>query len=120
MKAMLDTVLAPPDLEQDLFPINSRYRGTQVVTMRQDDGSHIAYLRRRFIPPPDDFATLQQHFIVEGDRLDNLAHEYLGDAELWWRLCDANGIIDPDTATAIVDDTLRVTLPPGIPGGDDA
>lgn len=120
MKAMLDAVLAPPALEQDLFPVNSRYRGTQVVTIRQTDGSHVAYLRRRFVPPPDDFATLQQHLIVEGDRLDNLAHQYLGDAELWWRLCDANGIVDPHTATDAIGEVLRITLPRGIPGGDDA
>ncbi len=32
------------------------------------------------------------HTIIEGDRLDGLAHRYLGRAELWWVIADYNEI----------------------------
>ena len=37
------------------------------------------YLRRRFVPPPERFALLREHVVAAGDRLDNLAAQYLGD-----------------------------------------
>jgi nucleoid-associated protein YgaU len=33
--------------------------------------------------------------VVEGDRLDLLAHRYLGDARLWWIICDYNDLFFP-------------------------
>ena len=33
--------------------------------------------------------------MVEGDRIDLLAHRYLGDARLWWIICDYNDIFFP-------------------------
>jgi hypothetical protein len=80
------------------------------------DGRTIVYLRRRFVPPPDRFALLQEHTVTEGERLDNLAAHYLGDAEVFWRLCDANGAMRPDELTETVGRKLRITLPEGIPG----
>ncbi len=38
---------------------------------------------------------LYEYACVEGDRRDLLAAAHLADAELWWRLADANGVIDP-------------------------
>jgi hypothetical protein len=32
------------------------------------------------------------HTVIEGDRIDLLAHRYLGDARLWWIICDYNDI----------------------------
>ncbi len=41
------------------------------------------------IPPrPDD----RFHTVVEGDRIDLLAHRYLGDANLWWVIADYNDL----------------------------
>ena len=31
--------------------------------------------------------------ILSGDRIDRIAYEYLGDAKLWWVICDVNGIL---------------------------
>jgi len=42
-------------------------------------------------PRPDD----RFHTVVEGDRVDLLAHRYLGRADLWWVICDYNGIFFP-------------------------
>jgi hypothetical protein len=78
------------------------------------------FLRRRFVPPPERFALLQEHTVSQGDRLDNLAAQYLGDPEQFWRLCDANAAMHPEELTDTVGRTLRITLPEGIPGAPNA
>lgn len=100
-----------------LFPATSRYYGIDTATLETAEGKKIVYLRRRFVPPPDRFALLQEHTITQGDRLDNLASQYLGDPEMFWRLCDANAAVDPDELTENIGRKLRITLPEGIPGG---
>jgi hypothetical protein len=100
------------------FPPNSRYATTGTSTFTTPDGRTIVYLRRRFVPPPDRFALLQEHTVTEGERLDNLAAQYLGDAETYWRVCDANGAMQPDELTESVGRKLRITLPEGIPGNN--
>ena len=32
------------------------------------------------------------HTVRKGERADQLAYRYLGDPELWWIVCDYNGI----------------------------
>ena len=99
-----------------LFPPNSRYRGLDTATLQTPDGRTIVYLRRRFVPPPERFALLQEHTVVQGDRLDNIAAHYLGDPELFWQLCDANRAMHPDELAKVIGRRLRITLPEGIPG----
>ena len=100
----------------DLFPPTSRYHGVPTAELRNADGTTIVYLRRRFVPPPDRFDLIAEHTVVAGDRLDNLAAAYLGDAELFWRICDANNAMDPNELTESVGRTLRITLPEGFQG----
>ena len=68
------------------------------------------------MPPPERFALLYEYRVVEGDRRDLIAAAHLGDPELWWRLADANGVLDPDDLTAFVGRRLRITAPDGMPG----
>jgi hypothetical protein len=72
-------------------------------------------LRRRFLPQLDRFTPIQQHLVTEGDRLDNITALYLGDAELFWRICDANPIEEPEQLET-VGRRILITLPEGIPG----
>ncbi len=103
-----------------LFPANSRYHGIDTATLETVEGKKIIYLRRRFVPPPERFALLQEHTVTQGDRLDNLTAQYLGDPEQFWRLCDANAAMDPNELTENIGNKLRITLPEGIPGGLNA
>jgi hypothetical protein len=98
---------------------NSRYQGIQTAIFETPEGKQIIYLRRRFVPAPERFALLQEHTVVERDRLDNIAGHYLGDPELFWRLCDANRTLHPEELTAAVGNRIRITLPEGIPGNAD-
>jgi hypothetical protein len=99
------------------FPPNSRYHGIEVATTARPDGTPVVYLRRRFAPPPGALDAVAEHAVTDGDRLDNLAASYLGDPELFWRLCDANGAMHPETLTARVGRLLRVALPEGMAAG---
>lgn len=103
-----------------MFSINSRYYGVPTVTLETQDGRQVVYLRRRFVPPPENFALLLEHAVTEGERLDNITAQYLGDPEQFWRLCDANGAIRPDELVETVGRRIRITLPEGIPGTTNA
>jgi len=102
------------------FAATSRYNGLEIATCPGPDGQLLTYVRRRFVPPPENFELLQEHSVSQGDRLDNLAAQYLGDPEQFWRLCDANNAIQPDELTDTPGRKLRITLPEGIPGQTNA
>jgi hypothetical protein len=89
------------------FPPNSRYHGIATRVFSPADARPVAYLARRFVPPPSALTTSHTVRVSDGDRLDRLAAVHLGDAELYWRLCDANGALLP-AALETVDGELRV------------
>jgi hypothetical protein len=99
----------------DGFPITSRYHGTETAQLRTA-GRTVVYLRRRFVPSPERFVTVQEHTVSEGERPDTIAASYLGDPEQFWRLCDANAAMHPAELTATLGRRLRITLPEGIVG----
>jgi hypothetical protein len=112
----LQSLLNSAGLKTSLFPPTSRYAGIDTATLETADGRMVIYLRRRFVPSPDNFALLQEHVVTEGERLDNITARYLGDPEQFWRLCDANGALRPDELTETIGRHLRITLPEGMPG----
>ena len=103
-----------------LFPPTSRYFNSETATLDLGGGRQVIYLKRRFVPPPDRFILLQDHVVVQGDRLDNVTARYLADPEQFWRVCDANRAMRPDELTAEIGRRLRITLPEGIPGPPNA
>jgi hypothetical protein len=112
----LQAMIQPPALEDTLFPPTSRYHKIGTAKMVRPDGRIVTYLQRRIVPQPDRFALLQEHTVVDGDRLDNLAASYLGDPEQFWRICDANGAVAPHELTDTPGRPIRITLPEGVPG----
>jgi hypothetical protein len=98
------------------FPPTSRYALTPTASFMRADGTAVTYLKRRFVPPPENLALLQWHRVVQNERLDNIAARYLGDPEQFWRLCDANRALRPQELTETIGKPLRITLPEGIPG----
>lgn len=102
------------------FPANSRYHAIETTTLETAEGKTVRYLRRRFVPSPDRFTLLQEHLVTESDRLDNITARYLGDPEQFWRICDANAAMRPEALTETIGRRLRITLPEGIPGSNNA
>jgi hypothetical protein len=113
-------VLLQGPVKPSLFAANSRYAGIDTGTLTTSDGKTIVYLRRRFVPPPERFALLQEYTVVQGDRLDNLAAKFIGDPERFWQICDANAAMRPEQLTETIGRALRITLPEGIPGQPNA
>ena len=115
----LEDILDPDVDTIPRFPPTSRYASIPVATYVSSTGMQSAYARRRFVPPAERFALIREHLVVEGDRLDRLSATYLGDPELFWRLCDANAAMRPDELTETAGRALRITLPEGLPGAGE-
>ena len=112
----VQALLAQTSLQRTLFIATSRYYGLDTETLSLPQGKTIIYLKRRFVPPPERFQLLQEATVKRGDRLDNLAAQYLGDPTLFWRICDANRAMRPEALTETAGRKLRITLPEGITG----
>jgi hypothetical protein len=92
------------------FAPNSRYSGVVFGLYRRCVGdAGAAYVLRRFIPQRRAIAVAFEHIVQSRDRPDLLAAQTFGDAELYWRIADANAVTDPFELT----DTLgtRVVIP---------
>jgi hypothetical protein len=107
-------------MSANAFPTTSRYAGIETATVEDAAGITIIYLQRRFVPPPERFALLQEHEVKQNERLDNITALYLDDPEQFWRICDANRAMRPDELTETIGRRLRITLPEGIPGTPNA
>jgi hypothetical protein len=112
----VQALLAQTSLARSLFTATSRYYGIGTNTLTASDGTVIVYVKRRFLPSPDRFQLIQEHAVVQGERLDNIAAAFLGDPVLFWRLADANGAMKPEELVQKVGRRLRITLPEGITG----
>lgn len=99
-----------------MFAMTSRYQGVDTATCQLADGRTVRYVRRRFLPRPEDLAELSEHVVRPGERLDLVAARELGDPEQFWRIADANRAMDPE-ALAVPGRRLRITLPAGLPPG---
>jgi len=97
------------------FDAQSRYRGVPLAVWqpRADDPPR-AYVRRRFVPAPSRIAVAARHVVAGQDRPDLLAATHLGDPLLYWRLADANAVIDPHELTDTLGRLVAIPLPEGM------
>jgi hypothetical protein len=81
------------------FGARSRYDGVEAGSVVVPDGTggqrEVAYLLARTPRDPATVVPLAWHRVAEDDRIDLIAHRYLGDPLGWWRVCDANAALDP-------------------------
>jgi len=116
MNDPLESIFSHVSLKTNAFPAASRYHGIETAAYNKPDGETINYIRRRFIPPAERFSLLLEHTVSQGQRVDNITSDYLGDPEQFWRICDSNNVLHPDEITEITGRRIRITLPEGIPG----
>lgn len=90
---------------------DSRYSAVSKAEYTTADGRKIMYLNRRFLPPAESLPLLVEVSWVDGDRLDLIAARTIGDPEQFWRICDANNMMNPFDEPAEPGDRLRVPLP---------
>ncbi|QQS49037.1 MAG: LysM peptidoglycan-binding domain-containing protein [Acidobacteriota bacterium] len=94
-----------------MFQPTSRYYRIENAIWTAPDGRQIAYKRRRFVPSGREMPLLVEVTVVQGDRLDLIAARTLGDAEQFWRVCDANDAMNPTDLTGEPGRVLRVAVP---------
>ena len=118
LKTLINLGVIPPVT----FPTDSRYYGSKTLQYIAPGGQAVTYLARRFVPQPGapNYSTVAQHTIKQGDRLDLLAANYLGDPLMFWLLCDANGAVRPDDLVDTIGKILNITTPQGVPGMSNA
>jgi hypothetical protein len=97
------------------FVPQSRYCGVPLaVLQRRPDEPGAVYVRRRFIPAASTLAIAVRHAVAAQDRPDLLGVNYLGDALLYWRIADANAVVDPNELTDMLGRRVDIPLPPGM------
>jgi nucleoid-associated protein YgaU len=122
MKSPLQALIQMGVLPPVTFPTDSRYYGSSTLTYITLQGQSVSYLARRFVPQPGppNFATVAQHTVRQGDRLDLIAAKYVGDPLIFWLICDANGAIQPEKLVETPGTVLNITTPQGVPGMSNA
>jgi hypothetical protein len=97
------------------FVPQSRYYGVPlaVLTSRPGEAPQV-YVRRRFIPAPSTMAIAVRHVVSALERPDSLAAKHLGDPLLYWRIADANAVVDPNELTDTAGRRVAIPLPPGM------
>lgn len=97
------------------YPRTSRYHDAEFGIHRRPDGTEVRYAKRRLLPPlpPDDPDEVTTHTVSDGERPDLLAHHYFGDPGQWWRIADANPVLDPRELTDEPGEELHIPLPGG-------
>ncbi len=97
-----------------MFDPESRYQSLETASITTLDSSGqsqmCSYKRRRFLPSPMQQQVVVEHQVNQGDRLDNLAAQYLGDPTQFWRLCDANLVSEPEELLATPGRRFLVSL----------
>jgi hypothetical protein len=98
-----------------MFDTTSRYAklAIKTLTVTGPDGlaRNIQYVERRFPPQSDAGATIVEHTVTQGERLDNITAKYLGDPTQFWRVCDANEALNPKELTDEVGQRIRIAIP---------
>ena len=98
-----------------MFDLTSRYSGLDIATLTVKDSDglqrQIKFVKRRFIPATTGAATLVEHTVTQGERLDNITAQYLGDPVQFWRICDANFVLRPTDLTDTIGNVINITMP---------
>ena len=94
-----------------MFDSKSRYHHLKDRVHVSSSGTTVMYKSRRLVALEHP---LNSPFEVEtraGERPDLLAHRILGDPELYWRLCDANAVVEPNELTAVPGRRIKAPVP---------
>ena len=70
----------------------SRYETVATASTTEPGGRVVRYRLIRTIPDPPAGTG---YTMTAGERLDHVAHRFLGDPEQFWRICDANRAMWP-------------------------
>ena len=93
-----------------MFAATSRYAGLPTAERTGADGRRIRFVTRRFLPQDRSVPAASEIITTDADRLDLLAVRALGDPEQYWRICDANPVLNPATVLSTPGRRLRLPV----------
>jgi len=96
-----------------IFTVDSRYHLTGITKWTDANDKEIIFLRRRFVPIARASLAQLEHTVTQDERLDHITARYLGNPELFWRLCDANNAMIPNELTNTIGRRLRIPVMEG-------
>jgi hypothetical protein len=94
-----------------MFDHTSRYYYLETVFWTGPDGQAVPYKRRRFLPQPERLQQLAEWPVEQGDRFDLIAARSLGDSQAYWRIADANRVMDPQELANTPGRRLIIPMP---------
>jgi hypothetical protein len=94
-----------------MFDHTSRYYPLETVFWTGPDGQLVPYKRRRFLPQPESLQELAEWPVEQGDRFDLIAARTLGDSQAYWRIADANRVMDPQELADTPGRRLIIPMP---------
>lgn len=94
-----------------MFDQTSRYAGLPVLILTRAGADPIPYVARRFVPPPERLQTLSEEIVQSDDRPDLIAFRSLGDPLQFWRVADANAVMDPGELADEPGGRVRIPVP---------
>jgi nucleoid-associated protein YgaU len=89
-----------------VFFKGSRYAKVPEQTIADANGRTIRYKTTRFIP---DATASSGHRVTNDERLDHIAWQHYRDAERFWRICDANRVLQPED---LLEEAAIIGIPP--------
>ncbi len=77
-----------------MFNSKSRYAQLTLYQVKDHRGRQVTVVP---VPAAPAQTKLGYHITRQGQRLDHLAHKYLDDATGFWRICELNDVMLPET-----------------------
>ena len=93
-----------------VFPPNSRYADLPTAERELSDGRKLLFTRRRLLPQGQTLPVVAELTPTDSDRLDLIATRSLADPEQYWRICDANDVMNPADLLNRRGQRLRIPL----------
>lgn len=87
-----------------MFDQKSRYAGLEAYSVKDKRGRTVQVVR---VPDALQQLIIGYHVLKQGQRLDHLANKYLNDPAGFWRICDANGVMQAE----ILSEEQEIAIP---------
>ena len=96
-----------------MFDHSSRYAAlpTAAFVFPAPDGRTVTYVGRRFVPDGGGIPVLALRKVEQGDRLDLVTAQTLGDPLQFWRIADANLALRVNDLVSVPGKMLRIPVP---------
>ncbi len=88
-----------------MFFKGSRYATVGDDSITDSSGRVVRFKKIRFITAA---TPVQGHMVQQDERLDHIAHTYLDDPELSWRIADANSVLWPADLVTTAGRKIRI------------